>query len=598
MSKIMMRGPKYISFISLFLIFILISQFMITPAEAQFQPGVRLEAGVLLKSPDISYDLSPLEKLEKDGEVTIFKVTWEDYIDFLTNIIGYDEITIENTEMTDAPYPENVMMDDFDDPFLIPGTYYIYRSHYNSNLGVVIYEFNLNDLFEEDPFFGDFDLGFSQLYVDGEEDTINISDISGLSVNIVIPSEPVKKTLEIELATLNLDFGVELNDSLTKFMRTLGYRIAGEGNASMTVFNETHSSQELMFSKGEVSINIASGTFGIMWDQNWDTMIWNFSKFGNSSTIWLQGVASEVDKTVNQDVKAMLEFLNIAPQSWDSADREKYTNSYTVLESSIDIDPVKLDWVAAMRTELEWLTKQSVIFDLTAEKIDAISNSIEAGSETWFDNALWEPGMDEINTEVINHFEVYSFSNGLEDKFPTGEKPSPYRFFYTILAVTSTVVLIAITVFSYTRLKRRAILDNLNRKNIFEYIKANQGVHFKAILRELNFKPGAMSYHLNVLEKGEYIKSIQDGNYRRFYLFGTKSDLKIALTTIQLRILSIVNERPGISQVKISESIGKNRMLVNYHIKILIDAGVLALEKSGRESHCFTTENTALYLPS
>jgi predicted transcriptional regulator len=106
-----------------------------------------------------------------------------------------------------------------------------------------------------------------------------------------------------------------------------------------------------------------------------------------------------------------------------------------------------------------------------------------------------------------------------------------------------------------------------------------------------------MSYHLNVLEKGEFIKSIQDGNYRRFYLFGTKSDLKIALTTIQLRILSIVNERPGISQVKISESIGKNRMLVNYHIKILIDAGVLALEKSGRESHCFTTETTALYLP-
>ncbi|MCK5561555.1 MAG: winged helix-turn-helix transcriptional regulator, partial [Thermoplasmata archaeon] len=232
------------------------------------------------------------------------------------------------------------------------------------------------------------------------------------------------------------------------------------------------------------------------------------------------------------------------------------------------------------------------------DKIDAISNSIEAGSEIYYDDVFWEPGTYDIDTEVRNHFNVYSFSEGLEDKFPIGRKvDSPNQFLYIILATTCVVVLIALGGFSYTRLKRRAILDNLNRKNIFEYIKANHGVHFKAILRELNFKPGAMSYHLNVLEKGEYIKSIQDGNYRRFYLFGTKSDLKIALTTIQLRILSIVNERPGISQVKISETIGKNRMLVNYHVKILIDAGVLALEKSGRESHCFTTETTALYLP-
>jgi DNA-binding transcriptional ArsR family regulator len=569
---------------------------MISPAEAQFQPGVRLEAGVLLKSPDISYDLSPLVDLEKEGKVTIYEVSWEYLIDYLFNMFGYDdEITIKNTEITDSPDPENVMTDPFDGPFWIPGTYYIYRSHYNSELGVVIYEFNPSDLFEDDPFFGEDVLGFSQLYVEEEE---NITEISGLSVNIVIPSKPVKKNLEIELATLNLDFSLELNNSLSKFMRGRGYSVAGEGNASGTFGDENLSSQELMFSKGDVYINIGSGSIGFTWNDNSDSMIWDFSKIGNGSVIWLQGVASEITQEIEQDIKAMLEFLNVGPKLWDSAIREKYSNSYTVLEPSIDVDPAELDWVAAMKAELEWLTKQSVIFDLTGEKIDAISKSIEAGSEIYYDDAHWEPGMEKVDTEVENHFTVYSFSQGLEAKFPIErDGDGRYRFFYTILAVTCTVVLIAITIFSYTRLKRRAILDNLNRKNIFEYIKANQGVHFKAILRELNFKPGAMSYHLNVLEKSEYIKSIQDGNYRRFYLFGTKSDLKIALTTIQLRILSIVNERPGISQVKISETIGKNRMLVNYHVKILTDAGVLALEKSGRESHCFTTETTALYLP-
>ncbi|WP_455392601.1 winged helix-turn-helix transcriptional regulator [[Eubacterium] cellulosolvens] len=596
MSKYVIRGSKSILFISFFTIFILISQFMSTSAEAQFQPGMRLEAGVLLKSPDITYDLSPLEDLEDEGKVTIFKVTWEDFINNFLNLFGYDEINVDNTEMPDGSVPEKSMMDYSSGPFWIPGTYYIYRSHYDSELGVVIYEFNPSDLFEGYPVFGEDGLGFSQLYIEGEEDAVNISDVSGLSVNIVIPSESVKKTLEIELATLNLDKSIELNDSLSTFMRGLGYRRAGESNASGTFGFDNLSSQQLMFSKGDVSISIASGNIGMEWNEYSDTMIWDWTRIGNSSVIWLQGVDSEINETVDQDVKAMLEFFDIDPEAWDSANREKYTNTYNVLEPSIDINPAELDWVSAMKTELEWLVAQSVVFDLTAEKIDTISNSIEAGSEIYYDDAFWEPGMFDIETEVGNHFEVYSFSQGLEEKFPVRKLTPKDQFIYTILVTTCVVVLIALSAFSYTRLKRRAILDNLNRKNIFDYIKANPGVHFKALLRELNFKPGAMSYHLNVLEKGEYIKSIQDGNYRRFYLFGTKSDLKIALTTIQLRILSIVDERPGISQVKISESIGKNRMLVNYHIKILADAGILTIEKSGRESHCFTTEATAEYL--
>ena len=81
-------------------------------------------------------------------------------------------------------------------------------------------------------------------------------------------------------------------------------------------------------------------------------------------------------------------------------------------------------------------------------------------------------------------------------------------------------------------------------------------------------------------------------------MFGTKSDLKIALTSIQLRILSVVDERPGISQSSISKTIGKNRMLVNYHIKILSDAGIVLIEKSGRESACYTGSNAENYLPT
>ena len=221
-----------------------------------------------------------------------------------------------------------------------------------------------------------------------------------------------------------------------------------------------------------------------------------------------------------------------------------------------------------------------------------------------YENTSWAPYLIPDDLLVSNAtFEQLPFQISPSDipakppdehipsRHPTPTDEMPYS---VILAVI--IVLFALGTFSYSRLKRRSLLDNLNRKNIFEHIKSNPGIHFKKLLRELNFQPGAMSYHLNVLEKGEFIKSIQDGNYRRFYLYGAKSDLRIVLTTVQLRILSVVDERPGISQSKISRTIGSNRMLVNYHIKILMDAGILSLEKSGRESQCYTTNAAAYYL--
>jgi len=272
------------------------------------------------------------------------------------------------------------------------------------------------------------------------------------------------------------------------------------------------------------------------------------------------------------------------------------------LVPDVPLDPDTLDWGAALRTELNWLMEQTIIIGLTETDIQQIELNAEVGYEN--SQAITLNLKDTWQTHYIEEIILVYGDGGIgNDELPKTvpirtpiKRPVEELPYISIAVVITVIFLVILAVFSYTRLKRRSILDNLNRKNIFEYIKENPGVHFKKLLRELDFQPGAMSYHLNVLEKGEYIKSIQDGNLRRFYLYGTKSDFKIALTTIQLRILSIVDERPGISQVKISKTIGKNRMLVNYHIKILKEAGILSLEKSGRESLCFTTNIAASYL--
>ncbi len=282
-----------------------------------------------------------------------------------------------------------------------------------------------------------------------------------------------------------------------------------------------------------------------------------------------------------------------------------------VLIPAVNIDPETFEWGSALRAELAWLQDLSIINGLTPEDLDQIVMMAKHGQEDFLSMALYDNKnttwiqylmpddiltLDDTFGELPFHISIDDIPPKTPGEYPYEGKPAPDEETHYSAIVAAIIVLVMLGTFSYSRLKRRSILDNLNRKNIFEHVKANPGVHFKKLLRELGFQPGALSYHLNVLEKEEFIKSIQDSNYRRFYLYGTKSDFKIILTTIQLRILSVVNERPGITQSKISRAIGKNRMLVHYHIKILVDAGIISLEKSGRESLCFTTDNASPYL--
>ncbi|MCK5774294.1 MAG: winged helix-turn-helix transcriptional regulator, partial [Thermoplasmata archaeon] len=140
---------------------------------------------------------------------------------------------------------------------------------------------------------------------------------------------------------------------------------------------------------------------------------------------------------------------------------------------------------------------------------------------------------------------------GLNDPIP-GEDEE-VRVIWLILGLfIAAIVLSMMVLFAYGRIKRKNALDHINRKRIYEIVKEDPGVHFSAISDMLGLKQGVMSHHLNVLEKGEYIRSLQDGKFRRFYLFDESTDFKIALTAIQQRILSVIMEEPGISQTGIS----------------------------------------------
>ena len=160
-------------------------------------------------------------------------------------------------------------------------------------------------------------------------------------------------------------------------------------------------------------------------------------------------------------------------------------------------------------------------------------------------------------------------------------------------AIVAALVALASTVM-YSKIRHDLLLDNAIRRRIFDHIKENPGAHYRAILTALELPMGVLSYHLNRLEKAELVRSRQDGMYRRFFLAGRKTEVRFFLSEIQESILAVIRENQGISQSKIAERIAVSRKVVNYHVGILDQAGLIYMESRGRESACFTVARPAV----
>lgn len=134
----------------------------------------------------------------------------------------------------------------------------------------------------------------------------------------------------------------------------------------------------------------------------------------------------------------------------------------------------------------------------------------------------------------------------------------------------------------YSRIKRENTLDNYIRGQIHGYILAKPGCHYNQIKQTLNLNNGTLAYHLRKLEREEFIKSVRDGMYKRFYPVGLKIPKReIKLSAMQERILDIIRQHPGISQKEVAGEVGISAPAVIYHIGVLAGAKLVRSDKVG-----------------
>ncbi|UCC94152.1 MAG: winged helix-turn-helix transcriptional regulator [Thermoplasmata archaeon] len=136
----------------------------------------------------------------------------------------------------------------------------------------------------------------------------------------------------------------------------------------------------------------------------------------------------------------------------------------------------------------------------------------------------------------------------------------------------------------YARIKKHEVLDNKTRLAIHGLVVENPGMHYNEIIREFDLTNGVAAYHLDVLEREGFVRSVRDGTLRRFYSSSTKVPGDHRATPDQTRehILEMVTENPGINQKTIVDELGIGRTLVGYHLKTLIDEGYIEAHKQGR----------------
>ena len=143
-----------------------------------------------------------------------------------------------------------------------------------------------------------------------------------------------------------------------------------------------------------------------------------------------------------------------------------------------------------------------------------------------------------------------------------------------------------------------AVPGDATQERIFAYISQHPGIHLRQICRELGLAMGDVQYHVHRLEKGGRVSSTRRGLYRFFYptgLFGEKQRDILSVLTLDTprELLLHMLVEPGSDQDALVKAVSVSQPTVSWHLKRLIDLGIVRREQAGRTSGYRVAEGSA-----
>ncbi|MCX9011975.1 MAG: winged helix-turn-helix transcriptional regulator [Candidatus Methanoperedens sp.] len=140
----------------------------------------------------------------------------------------------------------------------------------------------------------------------------------------------------------------------------------------------------------------------------------------------------------------------------------------------------------------------------------------------------------------------------------------------------------------YEEIQRKALELEI-RQSIYSLISASPGLHFREIQRRTKIATGQLTYHLNYLQKAGLIKTINDGEYLRYYAYiqineEERKVLELVRQKSIRHILLYLLENNNCNHEHLVKSLHISPSTISWHLKKLIDASIVNKKVEGRRS--------------
>lgn len=142
------------------------------------------------------------------------------------------------------------------------------------------------------------------------------------------------------------------------------------------------------------------------------------------------------------------------------------------------------------------------------------------------------------------------------------------------------------------------ILELQTRKEIFEYVQTNPGVHFSQVKRDLNMETGLLQHHLRTLENYDVLMSEDHQGKRRLFvaeeLDNEEREILSSLRYETTRhILLFLVQEDKARNGAIAEELGVAPATVSWHVSRLVENGIVSEVRDGRTTF-YTVTNEEL----
>jgi len=127
------------------------------------------------------------------------------------------------------------------------------------------------------------------------------------------------------------------------------------------------------------------------------------------------------------------------------------------------------------------------------------------------------------------------------------------------------------------------LLNQTTRMNIYNFIKENPGIHFRALSNYLSMPIGVLQYHLGLLVNGGLLSTYRDGRYRRYFESKRFSETEMKAISILRhetagKILAALLKKPRTTHRDLATELGISSQALSWQMRCLEKVGFIKRE--------------------